>query len=55
MILGGCYNERFYNTVGFNGCVKMTNNYEVPASFSWRPSEDDTKEKAAFYPQHSSG
>ena len=44
-----------FDTIGFYGSIKMTNKYEVPASFSWKPSEDDAREKAAFYPQHSSG
>lgn len=43
------------DATGFYGSIKMTNKYEVPASFSWKPSEDDAREKAAFYPQHSSG
>ena len=38
--------------VGFYGSVKLTNQYEVPASFSWKLSEE---ENTAFYPQHSSG
>lgn len=41
--------------IGFYGSVKLTNKYEVPASFSWKPSEEDSKENATFYPQHSSG
>ena len=41
--------------VGFHGSVKLTNKYEVPASFVWKPLEEVSRENAAFYPQHSSG
>lgn len=60
MSIHSSYGCQYYCTVnvaviGFYGGVKLTNKYEVPASFSWKPSEEDSRENAAFYPQHSSG
>jgi len=41
--------------IGFFGSVKLTNKYEVPASFAWKPLQEVSEENAVFYPQHSSG